>query len=233
MPVTPSELPIREIGDARLADLFGEPGCPVCRYRDRAARRFVDGILAESVTDRAFRRELDEARGFCRVHTHELLAADRRESGGTVAAAILLGAVVAVRGREIETLPAERGRSRSRLVADARRAAACPVCAHAAEAEATVVGRLADLAAEPGWAAALGSAALCVDHLLGLAARIPASPAWRSIAEQQVARIEALRERLRSFAHHSSHDRRHLVTEDERVSATEAATFLGGTRSDG
>ncbi len=230
--MTTSELPIREIGDARLADLFGEPGCPVCRYRERAARRFVDGILAESVTDRAFRRELDEARGFCRAHTHALLTADRRESGGTVAAAILLGAVVAVRGREVEALSAERGRSRSRLLAEARRPAICPVCAHAADSEATVVGRLADLAAEPGWAAALERAELCVDHLLGLAARMSASPAWRSIAGQQVARIQALGERLRSFAHHSSHDRRHLVTDDERASAAEAATFLGGTPPD-
>lgn len=46
-----------------------------------------------------FCRELDEARGFCRVHTHDVLETDRRQSGGTVAAAILFGAAAAVDSR--------------------------------------------------------------------------------------------------------------------------------------
>ena len=227
--MTAADLPIREIGDARLADLFAEPGCPVCRHTNRAAARYIDGILAESVTDRAFRRELDEARGFCRVHTHDVVAADRRESGGTVAAAILLGAVAHVRAAEIDAVRTAAPRARGRRSVAARRPPECPVCRHAASAETTVIARLVDLSAEPRWAAALGDAQLCVDHLLAFGASPRAASVWPSIAERQVARLEALGERLRSFAHHSSHDRRHLVTDAERASADEAATFLGGT----
>src|SRR2546423_8710099 len=38
-----------------MAEILAEPGCPVCRYRNRSARRFIAAILAESVNDRGFR----------------------------------------------------------------------------------------------------------------------------------------------------------------------------------
>jgi hypothetical protein len=48
------------------------------------------------------------------------------------------------------------------------------------------------------------------------------------VAAAQLARIEQLVRRLDSFAHHSSHDRRHLLTDSERSAGDEAAAFLGG-----
>src|SRR6266550_5421076 len=103
----------RDLLDSRLAEILGERGCPVCRYRNRSARRFIAAILAESVNDRGFRRDLDRARGFCAAHTHDVLAADRRESGGTVAAAILFGAVTKIRDEELAAAVAQRERTRS------------------------------------------------------------------------------------------------------------------------
>ncbi|MFL5679706.1 MAG: DUF6062 family protein [Chloroflexota bacterium] len=225
-----AELPIREIGDARLADELAERVCPVCAERDRAATRFVDSILFERVTDRGFRAELDAARGFCRRHTRDVLRADRA-SGSGAGAAILFDAIARVRLAELETALHDRGRSRARRIAAARRPAACPVCGHAAESEASTVERLVALAADDAWADALGDAAFCLDHLLAIVAVAEPTAAWQRIGERQLQRIGELRGRLGSFAHHSSHDRRHLLTDEERASADEGAAFLGGNET--
>ena len=227
-----AELPVHDIADGRLAEAFGLPGCPICRYATRSAARFIDAMLDESVNDRGFRAQLDGARGFCRRHSREILVANRRHSGGTLAAAILFAAIARVRNRELDGISAERGRSRSQRIAHARHAPACPICAQAASAETTAAGRLVDLAREPAWAEAMGAAALCVDHLLILMSRGGSSVEWRAVEAAQIARIERLRERLDGFAHHSSQDRRQLMTDEERTSADEAATLLGGTLPD-
>jgi uncharacterized protein DUF6062 len=222
-------LTARDLLDSRLAEILAEPGCPVCRYRNRSARRLIAAILAESVNDRGFRRDLDRARGFCPAHTHDVLAADRRESGGSVAAAILFGAVANVRGEELESAVLERGRTRTNRLAASRRAPDCPACAESAAAEGHAVARLLDRTADAGWSDALGGAEVCFDHLLALSIPGAAVAPWAPVEERQRARIRELRERLRLFAHHSSHDRRHLITDEERRSADEAARLLGGT----
>jgi hypothetical protein len=55
------------------------------------------------------------------------------------------------------------------------------------------------------------------------------SDEWRAVEARQLVRVEALRARLESFAHRSAHDRRHLITDDERRAADEAAELLGGS----
>jgi hypothetical protein len=219
----------RDLLDSRLAEILAEPGCPVCRYRNRSARRFIAAILAESVNDRGFRRDLDRARGFCAAHTHDVLAADRRESGGTVAAAILFGAVTNVRAQELEAAVAQRGRTRSSRLAAARRPPDCPACAESAAAEGHAVARLVDRTSDAGWSEALGGAEVCFDHLLMLAMAGAGVASWAPVEARQRARIAELRERLRLYAYHSSHDRRHLLSEEEQRSADEAARLLGGT----
>ena len=222
-------LPAHDLLDSRLAEILEERGCPVCRYRNRSARRFIAAILAESVNDRGFRGDLDRARGFCAAHTHDVLAGDRRESGGTVAAAILFGAVANVRGRELDDAATQRGRTRSSRLAAARHAPECPACAEASAAEGHAIARLLDRTTDATWAEALGDAEICLDHLLAVALAGAANPSWRPVEDRQRARVTELRERLRLFAYHSSHDRRHLVTDEERRSADEAARLLGGT----
>jgi hypothetical protein len=211
--------------------LLASDGCPVCGYRNRSAERYISAILGEMVNDRGFRRDLDAARGFCTRHTHAVTAATRRESGGTVAAAILFGAIASVRARELASGFGDRGRSRQRRLDETRRAPSCPVCAESATAEQHAVARLAERLDRPDWADAIAAAPLCLDHLARLAAAAEAD-AWRPVGERQLARVDALITQLRSFAHHSSHDRRHLITDEERRSADEAASLLGGTPAD-
>jgi adenylate cyclase len=223
-------LPIDGLGDISLADLLGQTGCPLCRLRRDSTDRYLRALLWEGVNDISFRERLTTGRGFCRKHAHSVLATDRAQSGGSLGAAILLGAAVRTRLVELRRLPA----SRTRRARDAVRAASqtpdCPVCGHVADAERRTVDRLLVRLADTAWREAMASADLCLDDLLRMwtAAIDDRDQHWPEVAAAQLARIEQLVSRLDSFAHHSSHDRRHLLTDSERGAGDEAAAFLGG-----
>ena len=112
--------------------------------------------------------------------------------------------------------------------------AACPVCVQVAVADRIALGRLLARLAEPAWRSALAAAELCLDDLLRLwaAAIERRDVSWPGVATAQLERIEELAARLEAFAHHSSYDRRHLMTDAERSASGEAAAFLGGWPAD-
>ena len=72
------------------------------------------------------------------------------------------------------------------------------------------------------------AAPLCLDDFLALWATAGPEPAFEPVARAQLARFADLRRRLDGFAQHSSHDRYHLLTEEERTAADEATRALGG-----
>jgi hypothetical protein len=221
-------LPIRDIGDAKLADQLQQGGCPLCRVREDAAQRFLDAVLWESVNDVGFRARFARGRGFCRRHSTEVLAKSRAE-GQLTGGAILLGAALRVHLSEVEALLARR-RGRSE-VARARKPADCPVCEQMSIAERaaseTLIGKLED----PAWTSAVASTELCLEDLLVIwqVALQRGSTAWPAVATIQVTRIRDLADRLDGLAHHSSFDRRHLQTDAEGLAPEEAARFLGGS----
>jgi hypothetical protein len=225
-----SPLPIEGIGDISLADLLGKSGCPLCRLRRESSERYLRTLLWEGVNDIGFRERLALGRGFCRRHSREVLAADRAQSGGSLGAAILLGSVTRRRLDELRRLRAGSGRRVRRALGAIGAAAACPVCAHTVQADQMAVDRLLDRLADPAWRRAMQSAELCLDDLVRMWATASdgRNEPWPEVAAAQLARIERLVELLDSFAHHSSHDRRHLLTEAERAAADQAAAFLGG-----
>ena len=51
---------------------------------------------------------------------------------------------------------------------------------------------------------------------------------FEPVARRQLARFEDLRRRLDGYAHHSSHDRVQLMTDEERGAADDATRVLGG-----
>jgi hypothetical protein len=223
------ELPARDLADVPLAALFAAdaaPGCPICRRQDSVTARYMEAILYESVNDVRFRGELDAARGFCRRHVTALLAANRAATG-SLGSAILFGAMLAVRRRELDAA-IRAGRSRDRRLSDALKPPDCPICAEESAAVDGALGSLVRLSADPAWAHALAEAPFCLDHLIRLL-RAPRRPAtWQPIEDRQLERLGRLAERLAGFIHHSSADRRDLVTEDERASVDDAARLLGG-----
>ncbi|HET7829154.1 MAG TPA: DUF6062 family protein [Candidatus Limnocylindrales bacterium] len=222
-------LRVRSGADIHLADAFALPGCPLCRERRRTEAAYLESILSESVNDIPFRQALDEARGFCARHARAVLDADRARSG-SLGASILLRATLVSRLPEIEAAAGARGWSRSRRVADARRAPACPACERVATADARSVETVVRLTADGAWADAAATAPFCLAHLLALMDVRPMPPSWPPVEARQVARLQALRDRLDAFAHASAHDRRHLQTDDNRAAVDEAAQLLGGSQ---
>jgi len=227
-----SPLPVEGLGDIGLADLLGKPGCPLCRLRRDSSERYLRALLWEGVNDIGLRERLSAGRGFCPRHAHEALAADRALSGGSLGAAILLGSMARGRLVELRRLPTSRTRRTREAVRAASQPAACPVCEHIAMAERMAVERLLARLSDPRWREALAASKLCLDDLLRTwaAATDGRHAHWPEVAAVQLQRIERLIERLDSFAHHSSHDRRHLLTESERTAADDAAALLGGSR---
>ena len=223
-------LPIEGLGDISLADLLGQPGCPLCRLRRESSERYLRTLLWEGVNDIGFRERLALGRGFCRRHSREILAADRAQSGGSLGAAILLASVTRRRLDELRNLPVRPGRRARKALDAVREPATCPVCSHIAQADQMALDRLLVRLADPAWRRALQSAALCLDDLVRMWATASDGrhEPWPEVAVAQLARIDGLVELLDAFALHSSHDRRHLMTDNERAAADEAAAFLGG-----
>lgn len=225
-------LPIKNIGDAGLADALVQRGCPLCRVRQDAARQYLESVLWESVNDRGFRARFAASRGFCRAHVHELLKAERSQSGGSLGTAILLGASARVRLAELERLSTADGRRSRAGIEQAKRPPECPACESVASSNVIAIGTLLDRIDDDAWRAALAHAELCLDDLLLLwtAAAERGDAAWPEIASAQRTRIRELADRLESFVYHSSYDRRHLLTDDKLRASDEAAALLGGSR---
>lgn len=233
-PAAPA-LPIAEIGDVALADLLAGSGCPLCRLRADASRRYLDSLLWEGVNDPGFRGRLVAGRGFCRAHARGVLAADRQQTGGSLGAAILLSTAVRQRLGELRGVAAERRGRRSAARAAAARPADCPVCEQVAHAQQAAISRLLARLDDPRWRSTVAHATFCLDDLLVLwaAADRRVSAGWPEVLEAQLRQIADLVARLEAFAHHSSYDRRHLLTDEERRAADDAALFLGGDPAEG
>ncbi len=226
--VPPAELPARSLADVKLAELFDGSGCPLCLQRSRSAAGYIRAFLYESAVDVGFRRDLDRSRGFCRPHARQVLAVNRSEAGGTLAASILFSAILAIRERELAAMLGAGPRTRSKRAGHAARPPACPVCRIEDESVATAIQSLHRLARDEAWERALGHGSFCLDHLIAITTGRPTGDPWDRIERGQAARIQDVRQRLDRFAKHSSHDRRHHLTEDERGAADDAAGLLGG-----
>ena len=88
---------------------------------------------------------------------------------------------------------------------------------------------LVTVTADPAWADALAHAPFCLAHLVRLLAAPDRPASFEAIEAAQLARLDGLQERIDGLAHHSAQDRRHLLTDEERVSADQAAAALGGS----
>ncbi len=56
--------------DLKLA--MKEPGCPICRLRQKSEKRYLLGILRENVNDPATRAKISKSLGFCPKHGWQL-----------------------------------------------------------------------------------------------------------------------------------------------------------------
>ncbi len=223
-------LPAEDIVDVRLIEAMHASGCPVCAVRARSERATLDAIINERVLDIGFRAELERKHGFCRRHVAALVETDRRETGGILGSSILLGAVVDRRTGELGSAIGAGGRTVRARVRAARRRPPCLACTQGATGVDTAIARLAARSSDPAWATVISRSEFCLDDFLALWEEAASERSFQAVAEAQLARFADLRRRLDGYAYHSSHDRRHLLTEDERSAADEATDALGGDR---
>lgn len=229
-PTVPPEPLADDIVDVRLLEAMRGSGCPICAVRARSEKAILDSIINERVLDLGFRADLERKYGFCRRHVAELVPTDRRETGGILGSSMLLAAVIDRRLGGLRDAPGARGRRLRDRLGTARKRPPCIVCTQGASAVETALSRMTKRASDPGWTEALAQAPFCLDDLIDLWSSASGEAAFEPVARRQLARLEALRVRLDGFAHHSSHDRRHLMTDPERTAADEATRLLGGDR---
>ena len=158
----------REVGYHDLLDDLARPGCPVCHGANRAALRYIDGLLWEFVNDADVRARLRESHGFCREHALLML----EQADGLGVAILYEDFLRHLRG---ETVRAARGRARS-LPGSRRRPAAtrlaphaeCPACESGGQVAANYLRILAtaDAESEIGRAARQALRGLCIPHLV-------------------------------------------------------------------
>jgi hypothetical protein len=223
-----TDLPQRDLVDVRLVAAIELGGCAVCAVRARAESAATVAVLdGERVMDFQFRAGLERTNSFCRRHAVELIVAERRATGilsSSILYATLLGRRLAVVREALGT----RGRGRRKRLAEAGIRPTCVICSEGAAAVDVASQRLIDRSSDHRWAVVIGEIPFCLDDLVALLALAADSSSFGPIAESQLARLEDLEQRLDSFAHNSSPDRRHLMTEAHRRAADEASRALGG-----
>jgi len=210
---------------------YEAPGCPVCHMLARSERRYIDMTLYEHVTDVKWRAEVRAARGFCALHTRDVLKISRAALGVSLVAEDILKTL-----REV--LPTAGaagalGRLRSALGGggvggELRPQRPCPICAYRDELGAVYVAALLDDAAgDAGRAAYERSAGLCLPHLVAAQARGGAG--WATLQAQQARAWERLERELAEFAR--KNDYRYSgeeISERERDAWRRALLLLSG-----
>jgi hypothetical protein len=217
------------MGDEALVEALREPGCPMCTHVAAVAPRYLESLLYQHTTDRAYRDRFIKGGGFCSRHVRAAVEADAAGNGDGVGGAIFLRSMLAARTRKLERAggfrPARRIREGTRPAWD------CPVCENEVELARSAAQRLVGhTKADETWRLWVTEAPWCLTHV-GVLLATAAEAGRGSLTElrdRQLALMAELDERLEALAHDSTHDRRDRLTPEVRASLREAAEFLAG-----
>ncbi|MEA3336979.1 MAG: DUF6062 family protein [Chloroflexota bacterium] len=157
-----------------LQQMLERPGCPVCQVGRKASNHYLENLLWGSVNDPEIRQELNEAMGFCSLHSRDLLSFEGERLGTAIIEQALLKE--GLRRLQRAKAPADRGlwqrlqlggKKNSPGNADSAMPSkgSCPVCDHMRKLEKRSLEEL--LAHLPGDLDEPLQAAggLCWDHL--------------------------------------------------------------------
>jgi len=217
------------MGDDGLVEALTGSGCPMCTHVARIAPQYLDSLLYQHTTDRAYRDRFIKGGGFCRRHVRAAVVADTAGNGDGVGGGIFLRSQLGARRRALESAGGFRT---SRRIREATRTAwDCPVCENELTLAASAAKRLVDLTeADPVWREWVTTAPWCLAHLGDVLA--VAAEAGRGtlsdLRDRQLTQMADIEERLDTLAHDSSHDRRHQLTPEVRSSVREATDLLAG-----
>jgi hypothetical protein len=206
--------PARHLPLFALLEALEQPGCPVCRLADQAARRFFEALFYEQVTDPQTRARLRRAGGFCRAHTAIVLQLGD-SLGSSLIYADLLREAVKLLGGDF--------------------AAGCPACEAAAGAvDRALAALLCHLVDEDVLAAYRKGDGLCLEHLRQAISRFrparrrrPSTDAARLI-QIETERLGRLAAECEEFAAKSDYLRRGEPRGPESDAWQRAARKVGG-----
>jgi hypothetical protein len=141
-----------------IIEAFDSGGCPVCALVDKSARKWMEWLLYERVSDPKTRFKLRDSRGFCADHARTML-----ELGSPLPVAIIY--------RDIIELVAGDLRSKWPVP---KKKAECPACVEASEFEAVYLTAIADNFEDPEMQTRLLKGNdLCLPHVINLLKRLP------------------------------------------------------------
>ena len=144
------------------------PGCPICHYGCESGRRYIDGVMYESVNDYGLRQKLTRTMGFCAFHSQEMLTIP----GAKLGAAIIEQAMLKEALSRLSKPANGRGTFFSSFSSKNQSnpfhvpsSDACPACQHEREAETRALEELLQQW-DAHWLALLTQAGgLCLPHL--------------------------------------------------------------------
>jgi hypothetical protein len=163
-----------------VRDALVQPGCAICRLKASVADWYLDGLLWECVNDPGVRRNIRQARGFCREHGWGLV-----RHGASLGVAILMRDVLENVLKEMEgvgfqpepaylqllrrvrkAVDSKRPASTDQLAAQLEPRAKCPACVSSETMEGIYLDALVEnLLGEDGLLAAYeASEGLCLPH---------------------------------------------------------------------
>lgn len=226
-----------------LWESLRQPGCPICRTRERSERRYAANLLWENVNDPGVRLRLLASQGFCGPHARLLLGLADREVGSRLGLAIIYEHLTRDLVRRVGELmrPARTRRVFGAARIPSRRqlrgllpAEECPVCVAGREAAERNLWFLAENLRSAEWQAAWkASDGLCRPHLLRglvIAAEIP--EAFDFLWQDALGRLEALRHNLAEFIRKQAWEHRDEPVSPAEAGAVEAATdFFTGANA--
>jgi hypothetical protein len=229
----PARLPARDFGEIRLAEALERDLCPVCDARQDAVYAALRGLAREGATDRGLRAQMDDGLGFCQIHSVGLAKMELLQTSSQLATAVLLDAVLRRRLKAMKKAAGGDASGQARWLGE-HTDQRCPVCAGANEAARTTARRLLELSADAAWARSLGAAEICLADLYvvwaaAAGATKEVQARWSAIVAVQLERLEALETRLAEYAHNSTADRRHLITDEQQRAAAASIRLFGGS----
>jgi hypothetical protein len=207
---------MKSAGYYDLRQALTEPGCALCRLLAKVADNYIDGVLWELVNDGEIRRELNQARGYCRDHAWLLV-----RYGASLGAAILMQDVIETLLKVIdlgsfEPQPAtfslrqmlrsnansaEPSASTANLVAGLSPQVPCPVCAMVQKSENYYLDALVKHFAVPDDLASVycASAGFCLPHFRLALSRVSDEETFTALVEAQKAVWQRLNVELKEF----------------------------------
>ncbi|GIK75239.1 MAG: hypothetical protein BroJett021_42270 [Chloroflexota bacterium] len=224
-----------------IIEAMATPGCAFCKLQQRAAERYLDAFLWESVNDPRLRREVSAARGFCNDHAWLLVRPGAALSAAIIYKDVVTGTAQLVKaaatgagdGSFWQRVRAWLGRSQPaddpvvRALVPQR---LCPVCTNAAEVEEHLCATVLSAMKQSGdfLTHYRSSSGLCVRHFSALIAHSRQPQQRTALIDAQLAIWQSLEGELSEFIRKNNHRFRGEKFGDERDSWERAIALTSG-----